>query len=110
MYDAEYMMMIVSDHLLVCVVTTLYFKKYLFLSFLNYVYVRGWVHPHQGRCLWSPEEGVESPGSGVVGGCESPNMDAWNSISIWIIYKGRASSALHCLAISQSPVYLHESA
>lgn len=40
----------------------------------------GWVHSCECRCLWNPEEGIGSPGAEVIGGCESPNIDACNKI------------------------------
>lgn len=35
-----------------------------------------WIYAHEYRYLWRPEEGVEAPGAGVIGGCEAPDVDA----------------------------------
>lgn len=51
-----------------------FFKKVLFYL---YECVRRRAHA-QVPGLWSPEEFVRAPGTGVVSGCEVPGMDAGN--------------------------------
>lgn len=42
------------------------------------------------RCLQRPEENIRSPGVGVPGGCERPNEDAGNQLSL--LYEQQALS------------------
>ena len=40
----------------------------------------GWVWVYANECtsLWSPEEDTSSPGAGVTGSCELPDVSAEN--------------------------------
>lgn len=37
-----------------------------------------YVCAHEHNCMRRPEEGVRSPGAGLTGGCESPDVEAGN--------------------------------
>jgi hypothetical protein len=47
-----------------------------------YMYMCLWACALECRCLWSPEEGVRAPGTGVISSCEPPNMGAENEIPV----------------------------
>lgn len=45
------------------------------------IYVCVWLYvPVSCRGLQKSEEGTGSSGTGITGGCELPNIDAWNQI------------------------------
>jgi hypothetical protein len=46
------------------------------------------------------EESISSPGSGVMGGCESPDVDAGNRTPV--LYKSKCSLALSYFSSSPS--------
>lgn len=54
---------------------------------------------HAQRCLWKPEEGVESPGAGIIGGCESPKVGLVNGTQV-LPESGTQSSPLSHLQVS----------
>ena len=52
---------------------------YIFIKFyftFNYVYV--WIWAHECRYPERPEEGIRSPGAGITGSCEPPDVGAGN--------------------------------
>jgi hypothetical protein len=52
-----------------------YFEAFKFFLVCVYYYK---LIPPTWRCQWKTEEGMQSPGVGVAGSCESPDMSLGN--------------------------------
>lgn len=60
----------------------------IFVFFLIIWVCLCWVYAHDCMCPWRPAEGFSSPGDGVTGSFESPNLGAGDS-------SAKTMSALH---------------
>lgn len=67
------------------------FYFYLFSYLIMCVFVCEWVCALELRCLWSPEEGIGSPGAIGTAGWEPPDMGVRNQI--WVFWKSGTQSS-----------------
>lgn len=55
-----------------------YFSNFIYFYLCVYVYIYVCMCITYMQCPQWPDEGMELPGTGVIGCCEMPNMGVWN--------------------------------